>query len=125
MCRTRMDHMRLSWYILERRFFYLYSFLARNPPRKGGGILEERVAIIGIFVHNPEAAVKANEILHAYAGVIVGRMGIPYREKSINIISVIVNASANEISSLAGKLGRLEGITVKSMQTSNCFMTKT
>ena len=80
-------------------------------------LLEERVAIIGIFIHNPEAAVKANEVLHAYADVIVGRMGIPYREKSINIISVIVNASANEISSLAGKLGRIDGITVKSMQT--------
>ncbi|MDO5573864.1 MAG: iron-only hydrogenase system regulator [bacterium] len=78
--------------------------------------MEERVAIIGIFIHRPEAAVKVNEILHTYADVIVGRMGIPYREKSINIISVIMNATANEISSIAGKLGRLDGITVKSMQ---------
>lgn len=79
--------------------------------------LEERVAIIGIFIQHSEAAVKVNEILHSYADQIVGRMGIPYREKSINIISVIVSASANDISSLAGKLGRIDGITVKSMQT--------
>ncbi len=78
--------------------------------------MEERVAIIGIFIHQPEAVSKVNEILHTYADKIVGRMGIPYREKSVNIISVIVSASANDISSLAGKLGRLEGITVKSMQ---------
>lgn len=78
--------------------------------------MEERVAIIGIFIHDPSSVTKVNEILHEYANVVVGRMGIPYREKSINIISVIVNASANDISSFAGKLGRLEGITVKSMQ---------
>ncbi len=79
--------------------------------------MEERVAIIGIFIYKTEAINMVNEILHTYANKIVGRMGIPYREKSINIISIIINASANDISSLAGKLGRLDGITVKSMQT--------
>jgi len=79
--------------------------------------LEDRVAIIGIFIYTPDTILKVNEILHEYAGFIVGRMGLPYREKKINIISIIVNANANEISSLAGKLGRLSGITVKCMQT--------
>ncbi len=79
--------------------------------------MDDRVAIIGIFIHTPTAILKVNEILHEYAGSIVGRMGLPYREKKINIISIIINAKGNEISSLAGKLGRLEGITVKCMQT--------
>ncbi len=79
--------------------------------------MEERIAIIGIFIHDLNAVAKVNEILHAHADAVVGRIGIPYRKKSINIISVIVNASANEISSLAGKLGRINGITAKSMQT--------
>ncbi len=79
--------------------------------------MEERFAVIGIFIYQLDAVSKVNEILHTYADKIVGRMGIPYREKSINIISIIMNASANDISSLAGKLGRLDGIAVKSMQT--------
>lgn len=79
--------------------------------------MDERIAIIGIFIHDLNAVPKVNDLLHEYAQAVVGRMGIPYREKSVNIISVIVNASANEISSLAGKLGRIDGITAKSMQT--------
>ena len=78
--------------------------------------MEEKVAIIGIFIQDISAATKVNELLHEYADCIIGRIGIPYREKSLNIISVIVNASADDISTLSGKLGRIKGISAKAMQ---------
>lgn len=78
--------------------------------------MEEKVAIIGIFIQDINAAAKVNALLHEYAHCIIGRIGVPYREKSLNIISVIVNASADDISTLSGKLGRIKGISAKAMQ---------
>lgn len=79
--------------------------------------MEEKVAIIGLFVHDINAAEKVNEILHRNADCVIGRMGIPYRERGLNIISVIVQGSGDKISALSGNLGRIEGVTVKTMQT--------
>lgn len=78
--------------------------------------MEEKIAIIGIFIQDISAAAKVNELLHEYAYCIVGRIGVPYREKSVNIISIIVNAPADDISTLSGKLGRIKGISAKAMQ---------
>lgn len=78
--------------------------------------MEEKVAIIGIFIKDTTAAPKVNELLHEYAHCIIGRIGVPYREKSLNIISIIVSASADDISALSGKLGRIKGISAKAMQ---------
>ena len=69
--------------------------------------MQTRVAVIGIIVHNPESVEKINSILHDYAPYILGRMGIPYREKGINIISLAVDAPQDIISTLTGKIGRL------------------
>lgn len=80
--------------------------------------MEEKIAIIGLFVRDYESANIVNNLLHKHGDKIIGRMGIPYRENSMNIISVIVRATGDEISALSGSLGRLEGVTVKSMQTS-------
>ena len=77
---------------------------------------EERVAIIGIFIRATKAAGRVNDLLHEYSDCIIGRMGIPCREKSINIISIVVSASQGRISALSGQLGRIEGITSKAMQ---------
>ena len=77
---------------------------------------EERVAIIGIFIRDTKAAGRVNDLLHEYSDRIIGRMGIPCREKSINIISIVVSASQGRISALSGQLGRIEGITSKAMQ---------
>lgn len=78
--------------------------------------MEEKVAIIGIFIQDVTAAAQVNELLHEYADCIIGRIGVPYREKSLNIISVIVDATSDQISTLSGKLGRIKGISVKAMQ---------
>ncbi|NLP34102.1 MAG: iron-only hydrogenase system regulator [Clostridiales bacterium] len=77
--------------------------------------METRVALIGIVVEDMEAVEKLNSILHDYGQYIIGRMGLPYREKDISIISIVVNAEANTISTLAGKLGMLKGVSVKTI----------
>lgn len=72
-----------------------------------------RVAIIGIIVENPDSVEKLNSLLHEYAQYIIGRMGLPYREKNISIISVAIDAPQDVISALSGKIGKLPGIAVK------------
>lgn len=75
--------------------------------------MENRIAIIGIIVEDRNSVEKLNAVLHEYGEHIIGRMGIPYHEKNLNIISVAVDAPADEISALSGKLGRLPGVTAK------------
>ncbi|MEG1719498.1 MAG: iron-only hydrogenase system regulator [Clostridia bacterium] len=75
--------------------------------------METRVALIGIIIENPESVISLNEILHSYGEYIIGRMGIPYREKKINIISIAIDAPQDTISALSGKIGRLSGVSNK------------
>ena len=75
--------------------------------------MEKRVAVIGIVVEKEESAEIVNAILHEYRDVIVGRMGIPYREKNVHIISVAIDAPQDVISALSGKIGRLKGVSTK------------
>ena len=75
--------------------------------------METRVAVISIIVEDQESPEDINRILHSYRQYIIGRMGIPYREKEINIISVAVDAPENEITALSGKIGRLAGVSTK------------
>ena len=77
--------------------------------------METKIALIGIIVHDIRDTERLNQLLHDYQEYIVGRMGIPYSQKGVNIISVVLDAPENIISSLAGKLGMIRGITVKSM----------
>ncbi len=81
--------------------------------------METRIALIGIIVEELESAGKINEILHEYSPYLVGRMGIPYREKNVSIISVVIDASNDVISSLSGKLGMIKGISVKTIYSKN------
>ena len=76
---------------------------------------ETRIALIGIIIEEEKGITPTNQLLHEYRDYIVGRMGIPYREKEINIISIVLDAPENTISTLFGKLGMIEGISVKSM----------
>ena len=77
--------------------------------------MNTRIALIGIIVENSESVLALNQLLHEYGNYIIGRMGIPYREKKINIISVAIDAPQDIISALAGKIGRLSGISVKTV----------
>ena len=75
--------------------------------------METRVAVMSIIVENPDSVEKLNAILHEFGEYIIGRMGIPYRKRKISIISVALDAPQNTISSLAGKMGSLPGVSVK------------
>ena len=75
--------------------------------------MDTRVAVISIIVENPEVISTLNELLHEAGNYIIGRMGIPYREKGINIISIAIDAPQDMISSLSGKIGRLKGVSAK------------
>lgn len=77
--------------------------------------METRVALIGIIIENPESVEKLNALLHEFSSYIIGRMGVPYREKGISIISVVMDAPMNKISSLSGKLGMLDGVNTKTI----------
>ncbi len=75
--------------------------------------MENRVAVISIIVGKNGDTEALNSLLHDYGTYIVGRMGIPYRARGINIISVVVDAPQNEIAALSGKIGNLPDVTVK------------
>ena len=75
--------------------------------------MENRVSIIGIIVENTDSTQKLNEILHTYGEYIIGRMGIPYQKKNVNIISIALDAPVNIINTLSGKIGMLDGVSSK------------
>lgn len=77
--------------------------------------METRIAIIGIIVDDIDATGEINDILHDYGMYVVGRMGIPYRERNVNIISIVLDAPNDVINALAGKIGRVKGVSSKTI----------
>lgn len=77
--------------------------------------MDTRIAIIGIIVENQESANHINDLLHAYAPYIIGRMGVPYQQKGLSVISIIMDAPNDKISALSGKLGMLPNVTSKAI----------
>ena len=75
--------------------------------------MDTRVAVMGIIVENTDSVEQLNAVLHDYGAYIIGRMGIPYRERNISIVSVAIDAPQDVISALSGKIGKLAGISVK------------
>lgn len=75
--------------------------------------MDTRVAVISIVVEDADSVSRLNELLHEYSAYIIGRMGIPYKAKNINIISVAIDAPQDAINALTGALGKLSGITAK------------
>ena len=75
--------------------------------------MQTRVAVMAIIVEKEEAVETLNNVLHEYREYIIGRMGIPYRAKKVSIVSIALDAPQNTISALAGKLGNIDGLSVK------------
>jgi len=75
--------------------------------------METRVALMSIIVSNLDSVEKLNALLHDVSEYIIGRMGIPYREKNISIISIAIDAPQDKISEVSGKIGRLDGVSIK------------
>ena len=77
--------------------------------------MDTRVALIGIIVENMDSTPELNKLLHEYGSYIIGRMGLPYRERNVHIISDAIDAPQDVINALSGKIGRLDGITAKTV----------
>lgn len=76
--------------------------------------MNRRIAVAGIIIEDINSVEQVNSILHKYSSIIVGRMGLPYRERGVSVISVIIDANPDEISALTGAIGKIEGVSVKS-----------
>lgn len=72
-----------------------------------------RIAVVGIIVEDASSVEKLNSVLHEYSRYIIGRMGIPYRERGVSIISIAIDAPQDAISAMSGKIGRLDGVSAK------------
>ncbi len=75
--------------------------------------MEKRIAVMSIIVEQNDSVEKLNTVLHQASDYIIGRMGIPYREKGVSVISVVIDAPQDIISALSGKIGNINGVTVK------------
>lgn len=76
--------------------------------------MEKRLGVVGIVVEDNGVSDEINNLLHQYSGIIAGRMGLPYKERQVAVISLIVDGTMDEITAMTGKLGRLRGVSVKS-----------
>jgi putative iron-only hydrogenase system regulator len=94
---------------------YYYAVTARGGSFIWRTIMETRVAIVGIIVEDPEAVSALNSLLHEYREFVVGRMGIPYSKKKVNVISVVIDAPQDTIAALSGKIGNIRGISAKTV----------
>ena len=83
--------------------------------------METRIAVMGIILEKVSNVETLNSLLHEYRAYIIGRMGIPYRDKKINIVSIAIDAPQDIISSLAGRIGNLDGISVKTAYSSKTY----
>ena len=107
---------RIAAFPARKRRLYLYrtaSFRGRSYFLCRGVFMQTRVAVMGIVVENTDSVERLNTLLHEYGSYIIGRMGIPYRARNINIVSIAIDAPQDVISALSGKIGNLDGISVK------------
>lgn len=80
---------------------------------------DTRLGVVGIVVEDRNSAIEVNKILSEYADIIIGRMGVPYKEKEVSVISLIVDGTTDQIGAMTGKLGNIPGVIVKSALTKN------
>ena len=86
--------------------------------------METRIAVMGIIVENVASVEALNSLLHDYRAYIIGRMGIPYKDKGISVVSIAIDAPQDVISTLAGRVGKLDGISVKTAYSSKVYGTE-
>lgn len=91
------------------------GFLLSGTGLKEECVLENRLSVISIIVEDTSVSGEVNELLHAFGTYIVGRMGVPYKERGVSIICVVLDAPADVTSALSGKLGMLRGVSTKTI----------
>ncbi|QSX05851.1 iron-only hydrogenase system regulator [Sedimentibacter sp. zth1] len=82
---------------------------------------EKRIGVVGIVIEDLDKVSIINDILHQYSNIIIGRLGLPYKEKEISIISLVVDGTTDEIGGLNGKLGKIHGVNIKSALSKKVF----
>lgn len=82
-----------------------------------GEMPENRIAVAAVILDDLDASRAVNEVLHRFNKLIVGRLGIPYRERGVSVISVVLDGTADDISALTGQLGKVENVTVKAVMS--------
>ena len=83
--------------------------------------MENRIAVMGIIVEDVDSVEALNSVLHDYGAYIIGRMGIPYRDRGLNIVSIAIDAPQDIIAALSGKIGNIEGISVKTAYSNKIY----
>ena len=83
--------------------------------------MSTRIAVVGIVIESLDNIKEVNSILNKYEKLIVGRMGLPYKEKNIRVISIVVDGTTDEISATTGKIGKLKGVSVKAAISKTSF----
>ena len=83
--------------------------------------MEKRIAVVGIIVENKASVERLNSLLHEFGDYIIGRMGLPYKERNLSVVSIAVDAPQDVISTLTGKIGKLDGISVKTAYSNKIF----
>ena len=83
--------------------------------------MENRIAVMGIIVEDVDSVEAPNSVLHDYGAYIIGRMGIPYRDRGLNIVSIAIDAPQDVIAALSGKIGNIEGISVKTAYSNKIY----
>ena len=96
-----------------RRLLFFVNFNEAGADAMEGN----RIGVAAVIIEDPGSVREVNDVLHEHSGIIVGRMGIPYRERGVNVISLVLDASADEISSLTGKLGKIKAVSVKAVMS--------
>lgn len=81
--------------------------------------MNKRIGIVAIIIEEKESVKSVNDLLSDYSNLIIGRMGVPYKEKNVSVMSIIVDGTTDDIGALTGKLGKLNGVNVKSVLTKN------
>jgi putative iron-only hydrogenase system regulator len=79
--------------------------------------MEKRIGVVAILITDPSAVPRLNDLLHEYGHLVLGRQGLPLREKGVHVISLIVEGSTDDVGALTGKAGKLSGVLVKSVLT--------
>jgi putative iron-only hydrogenase system regulator len=95
----------------------LFHRVRKIREEKWGINMEKRIGVIGIIIEEFDKATFVNDILHEFGNLIVGRIGVPYKDRGIFVISIIVDGTMDEISAMTGKIGKISGVNVKSAIT--------
>ena len=115
-CARASDLKAIGFCFVEPYLFFRYGHFYFQED-----VMENRIAVMGIIVEDVDSVEALNSVLHDYGAYIIGRMGIPYRDRGLNIVSIAIDAPQDVIAALSGKIGNIEGISVKTAYSNKIY----